>query len=116
MRGAPWTDDANNTLRDLAAQGMTIDNISKTMGRTEKAISAQALRLLTKITSLASWPPPLEKRLRELFSTGISYLEIAAELGITRSAVAGKVHRLGLPTRRLSPGVPRIRVRRERPK
>ena len=51
----------------------------------------------------ADWTPERVAALIALWNEGHSTSEIGRRLGITKNAVIGKVHRLGLPKRRLSP-------------
>jgi GcrA cell cycle regulator len=49
------------------------------------------------------WTPERIAALIALWNEDLSTSEIGRRLGITKNAVIGKVHRLGLPKRRLSP-------------
>src|SRR4051794_16531834 len=62
-----------------------------------------------------SWNDERVETLKKLWAEGLSASQIATELGgITRNAVIGKVHRLGLSGRAMSPTTANPRPRKER--
>ena len=56
------------------------------------------------MTGTVVWTDEQVQELKRMWTTNILTKEMAAQLGVTKSAVIGKVHRLGLPPRRRSPG------------
>lgn len=49
------------------------------------------------------WTEEAKKELSRLWSAGMPASEIGLKLGTTKNAVIGKVHRMGLPSRRSAP-------------
>ena len=71
--------------------------------RAERVIPIKSARREPSASS-AAWNDDRVELLKKLWSEGLSASQIASRLGgISRSAVIGKVHRLGLPLRVVSP-------------
>ena len=67
--------------------------------------------------TIGTWTPERIEQLRNFAVSGLSSSQIAAEIGVTRNAVIGKLHRLGLASRRPAGGPARScppRARRPR--
>lgn len=54
------------------------------------------------------WTPARVAHVTEQWAAGLSAGEIAMQVGVTRSKVMGKIHRLGLPTRKVVTRAPRL--------
>jgi GcrA cell cycle regulator len=67
--------------------------------------------------TIGTWTAERIEQLRNFADSGLSSSQIAAEIGVTRNAVIGKLHRLGLASRRTAGGPARScppRARRPR--
>lgn len=96
----PWTPEQIETLKRLRVD-KTLSQISAIMGRSVSSISKIACKLgLEKKArgQCGSWTPERVEKLRELWPR-LTTNQIACRLDISPSSVAGKAHRLRLPTK-----------------
>jgi GcrA cell cycle regulator len=98
--GQRYPDDADETIRQMRADGFSIDEVARRYGRTPSAIKHRiATRKLNPRGKRSRfWTPERTERLSELWCAGTKIKSIAKELETTKNAVIGKAARLKLPT------------------
>jgi hypothetical protein len=85
----PWTPDEVEELRQMAADGVTRDEMSQQLGRTPNAVKMklQSLGLYVPKPAARPWTPADEDSLVRLYHEGISLAELASAFGRTENAI-----------------------------
>ena len=85
----PWTPDEVEELSQMAADGVTRDEMSQQLGRTPNAIKLklQSLGLYVPKPAARPWTPADEESLVRLYREGISLAELASAFGRTENAI-----------------------------
>jgi hypothetical protein len=85
----PWTPDEVEELRQMAADGVTRDEMSQQLGRTPNAVKMklQSLGLYVPKPAARPWTPADEDSLVRLYREGISLAELASAFGRTENAI-----------------------------
>jgi hypothetical protein len=85
----PWTPDEVEELRQMAADGVTRDEMSQQLGRTPNAVKMklQSLGLYVPKPAARPWTSADEESLVRLYREGISLAELASAFGRTENAI-----------------------------
>ena len=92
----PWTADEAEELRQMAADGVSREEMSAQLGRTPNAVKMklQSLGLYVPKPAARLWTPEDEHLLVKLYREGISFAELAAAFGRTEGAILSRLIRL----------------------
>jgi hypothetical protein len=96
MSGCHYTRHENNLIKQMYADGATDKEIGESLGRSEKAVSLQRLRLKLMRSTLKRWSKAEEMALAALVQKGVPHEKIATELGRSAYSISCKVRDLGL--------------------
>ena len=101
----PWTADEAEELRQMAADGVSREEMSAQLGRTPNAVKMklQSLGLYVPKPAARPWTPADEAELVRLYREGVPFAELAAAFGRTAGAILSRLIRLrasGLPDSR----------------
>ena len=85
----PWTADETDELRQMAADGVSREDMSAQLGRTPNAVKMklQSLGLYVPKPAARPWTPEDEHLLVKLYREGISFAELASVFGRTEGAI-----------------------------
>ena len=85
----PWTADETDELRQMAADGVSREDMSAQLGRTPNAVKLklQSLGLYVPKPAARPWTPEDEHLLVKLYREGISFAELATVFGRTEGAI-----------------------------
>ena len=85
----PWTPDEVEELKQMAADGVTRDEMSQQLGRTPNAVKMklQSLGLYVPKPAARPWTSADEESLVRLYREGISLAELASAFGRTENAI-----------------------------
>ena len=85
----PWTADETDELRQMAADGVSREDMSAQLGRTPNAVKMklQSLGLYVPKPASKPWTPEDEHLLVKLYREGISFAELATVFGRTEGAI-----------------------------
>ena len=85
----PWTADETDELRQMAADGVSREDMSAQLGRTPNAVKLklQSLGLYVPKPAARPWTPEDEHLLVKLYREGISFAELASVFGRTEGAI-----------------------------
>ena len=85
----PWTPDEVEELKQMAADGVTRDEMSQQLGRTPNAVKMklQSLGLYVPKPAAKPWTSADEDTLVRLYREGISLAELASVFGRTENAI-----------------------------
>ena len=85
----PWTADETDELRQMAADGVSREEMSAQLGRTPNAVKMklQSLGLYVPKPAARLWTPEDEHLLVKLYREGISFAELANVFGRTEGAI-----------------------------
>jgi hypothetical protein len=92
----PWTESEVDTLRRMAEQGATRQEIAAKLGRSAGGVKDRATRLNIRLADSYLWSESKTATLREMAADGANATEIAAVIGMSRNAVIGRAHRLNI--------------------
>jgi len=99
--GPLWTEDQIKQLTDLWDRGVSKEEIARTMGKTESAISNKRHHLqIQKRRTCEAWTPEEKALLVRLWKEGVAAKAIAHELGKTVNAIKNQRQALNLSKRR----------------
>lgn len=111
----PWTADETDELRQMAADGVSREDMSAQLGRTPNAVKLklQSLGLYVPKPAARPWTPEDEHLLVKLYREGISFAELASLFGRTEGAILRRLillHAAVLPdvSPAEAPGMPPI--------
>lgn len=92
----PWTADEADELRQMAADGVSREEMSAQLGRTPNAVKMklQSLGLYVPKPAARLWTPANEAELVRLYREGIPFAELAAAFGRTEGAILSRLIRL----------------------
>ena len=92
----PWTADEAEELRQMAADGVSREEMSAQLGRTPNAVKMklQSLGLYVPKPAARPWTPADEAELVRLYREGIPFAELAAAFGRTEGAILSRLIRL----------------------
>ena len=92
----PWTADETEELKQMAADGITRDEMSAQLGRSPNAIKLklQSLGLYVPKPAARPWTPEDEETLVKMYREGVSFAELAAAFGRTEGAILSRLIRL----------------------
>ena len=92
----PWTADEAEELRQMAADGVSREEMSAQLGRTPNAVKMklQSLGLYVPKPAARPWTPADEHLLVKLYREGISFAELASVFGLTEGAILSRLIRL----------------------
>ena len=92
----PWTADETEELKQMAADGITREEMSAQLGRTPNAIKMklQSLGLYVPKPAARPWTPEDEDALVKMYREGIPFAELAAAFGRTEGAILSRLIRL----------------------
>ena len=92
----PWTADETEELKQMAADGITREEMSAQLGRTPNAIKMklQSLGLYVPKPAARPWTPEDEETLVKMYREGVSFAELAAAFGRTEGAILSRLIRL----------------------
>ena len=85
----PWTADETDELRQMAADGVSREDMSAQLGRTPNAVKMklQSLGLYVPKPAARPWTPEDVHLLVKLYREGISFAELASVFGRTEGAI-----------------------------
>ena len=85
----PWTADETDELRQMAADGVSREDMSAQLGRTPNAVKMklQSLGLYVPKPAAKPWTPEDEHALVKLYRDGVSFAELASVFGRTEGAI-----------------------------
>ena len=85
----PWTADETDELRQMAADGVSREDMSAQLGRTPNAVKLklQSLGLYVPKPAARPWTPEDEHLLVKLYREGISFAELASVFSRTEGAI-----------------------------
>lgn len=85
----PWTADETDELRQMAADGVSREEMSAQLGRTPNAVKMklQSLGLYVPKPAAKPWTPADEHSLVKLYRDGVSFTELATVFGRTEGAI-----------------------------
>ena len=85
----PWTADETDELRQMAADGVSREDMSAQLGRTPNAVKMklQSLGLYVPKPAARPWTPEDEHLLVKLYREGISFAELASVFSRTEGAI-----------------------------
>ena len=92
----PWTADEAEELRQMAADGVSREEMSAQLGRTPNAVKMklQSLGLYVPKPAARPWTPADEAELVRLYRDGVPFAELAAAFGRTEGAILSRLIRL----------------------
>ena len=92
----PWTADEAEELRQMAADGVSREEMSAQLGRTPNAIKMklQSLGLYVPKPAARPWTPADEDALVRMYREGVPFAELAAAFGRTEGAILSRLIRL----------------------
>ena len=92
----PWTADEAEELRQMAADGVSREEMSAQLGRTPNAVKMklQSLGLYVPKPAARPWTPADEAELVRLYREGVPFAELAAAFGRTEGAILSRLIRL----------------------
>ena len=92
----PWTADETEELKQMAADGITREEMSAQLGRTPNAIKMklQSMGLYVPKPAARPWTPEDEDALVKMYREGIPFAELAAAFGRTEGAILSRLIRL----------------------
>ena len=92
----PWTADETEELKQMAADGITREEMSAQLGRTPNAIKMklQSMGLYVPKPAARPWTPEDEDALVKMYREGIPFAELAAAFGRTEGAILRRLIRL----------------------
>lgn len=96
MSGYHYTRHENNLIKQMYEDGATDKEIGESLGRSEKAIGLQRLRLKLMRSTLKRWSKSEEMALESLLEKGMGHEEIATKLDRTVYSINCKTRDLGL--------------------
>lgn len=96
MSGCHYTRHENNLIKQMYADGATDKEIGESLGRSEKAIGLQRLRMKLTRSTLKRWSKAENMALAALLEKGMSHEEIATKLNRTGYSISCKARDLGL--------------------
>ena len=85
----PWTADEAEELRQMAADGVSREEMSAQLGRTPNAVKMklQSLGLYVPKPAARPWTPADEAELVRLYREGVPFAELASAFGRTEGAI-----------------------------
>ena len=85
----PWTEEEAEELKQMAADGVSREDMSAQLGRTPNAVKMklQSLGLYVPKPAARPWTPEDEHLLVKLYREGISFAELASLFGRTEGAI-----------------------------
>ena len=92
----PWTADEAEELRQMAADGVSREEMSAQLGRTPNAVKMklQSLGLYVPKPAARPWTPADEDALVKMYREGVSFAELATTFGRTEGAILSRLIRL----------------------
>ena len=89
----PWTADEAEELRQMAADGVSREEMSAQLGRTPNAVKMklQSLGLYVPKPAARPWTPADEAELVRLYREGVPFAELAAAFGRTEGAILSRL-------------------------
>ncbi len=92
----PWTADEAEELRQMAADGVSREEMSAQLGRTPNAVKMklQSLGLYVPKPAARPWTPADEDALVRMYREGVPFAELAAAFGRTEGAILSRLIRL----------------------
>ena len=92
----PWTADEAEELRQMAADGVSREEMSAQLGRTPNAVKMklQSLGLYVPKPAARPWTPADEDALVRMYREGVPFSELAAAFGRTEGAILSRLIRL----------------------
>ena len=92
----PWTADEAEELRQMAADGVSREEMSAQLGRTPTAVKMklQSLGLYVPKPAVRPWTPADEAELVRLYREGVPFAELASVFGRTEGAILSRLIRL----------------------
>ena len=92
----PWTAEEAEELRQMAADGITREEMSAQLGRSPNAVKMklQSLGLYVPKPAARPWTPEDEDALVKMYREGIPFAELAAVFGRTEGAILSRLIRL----------------------
>ena len=92
----PWTADEAEELRQMAADGVSREEMSAQLGRTPNAVKMklQSLGLYVPKPAARPWTPADEAELVRLYREGVPFATLAAAFGRTEGAILSRLIRL----------------------
>ena len=92
----PWTEEEAEELKQMAADGVSREDMSAQLGRTPNAVKMklQSLGLYVPKPAAKPWTPEDERLLVKLYREGITFAELASVFGRTEGAILSRLIRL----------------------
>ena len=92
----PWTADETEELRQMAADGISREEMSAQLGRTPNAVKMklQSLGLYVPKPAVRPWTLADEDALVRMYREGVPFAEPAAAFGRTEGAILSRLIRL----------------------
>ena len=89
----PWTEDETEELKQMAADGVSREEMSRQLGRTPNAVKMklQSLGLYIPKPAAKPWTPADEDALVKMYREGASFATLAATFGRTERAVISRL-------------------------
>ena len=92
----PWTADETEELRQIAADGISREEMSAQLGRTPNAVKMklQSLGLYVPKPAARPWTPADEDTLVRMYREGVPFAELASAFGRSEGAILSRLIRL----------------------
>ena len=92
----PWTEDETEELKQMAADGVSREEMSQQLGRTPNAVKMklQSLGLYVPKPAARPWTPADEDALVKMYREGASFATLAAAFNRTERAVISRLIQL----------------------
>ena len=89
----PWTEDETEELKQMAADGVSREEMSRQLGRTPNAVKMklQSLGLYIPKPAAKPWTPADEDALVKMYREGASFATLAATFGRSERAVISRL-------------------------
>ena len=92
----PWTEDETEELKQMAADGVSREEMSRQLGRTPNAVKMklQSLGLYIPKPAAKPWTPADEDALVKMYREGASFATLAATFGRSERTVISRLIQL----------------------
>ena len=92
----PWTEDETEELKQMAADGVSREEMSQQLGRTPNAVKMklQSLGLYVPKPAARPWTPADEDALVKMYREGASFATLAATFCRTERAIISRLIQL----------------------
>ena len=92
----PWTEDETEELKQMAADGVSREEMSQQLGRTPNAVKMklQSLGLYVPKPAARPWTPADEDALVKMYREGASFATLAATFRRTERAIISRLIQL----------------------